>query len=130
MFSFRFSWLRMFTRSCSDENGAIVVTGSPGRSAVRIDVKNVATTNSTMSWITRRTRTCPRRPLLHSSPAINFRSALAGVAPNAGQRVPRRESFERLGAVGKRRAEDSVHVGLVCDGPQRVLRPQVPQLLG
>src|SRR5438552_5457954 len=119
----------MFWRSCSDENGAIVVTGSPGRRAVRIDVKNVTTTSTTISWINRRTRTCTRRPLPHSPPAVNRRSAFPAVTPDAVDRVPGRESLEGLGTVRKRRAEDPVDVRLVGDGPQRVLRPQVPELL-
>ena len=66
-----------------DENGAIVVTGSPGRSAVRIDVKNVTTISTTISWINRRTITCTRRPLLRSCrSASRTSSALPAVAPD------------------------------------------------
>src|SRR5215475_10309361 len=123
MFSFRPSWLRISARCCADENGAIVVTGSPGRSEVRIDVKNVTTINTTMSWITRRTTVRTYRLLPRSYRSHSFSSTLASAAPDCRNRVSGGQAGEGRSPVGQRRPEDAVHGGLERDRPQRVLEP-------
>ena len=116
------------SRCSSCANGAIVLTGSPGRNSRRTATKNVTTISTTTSCTTR--RRMPRKPSFSRVPARLAPGSLVPRLlrhPHARHRVTGREARERAAAVGQCRTEHAVHVGLRRDGPDRVLAPDVPQ---